>query len=85
MSSYHIPTQPQTYAKYRAIQERYRELSDKKIDVNGYQASMRHDDKVKILMREFYIMSEFTIWRILNTELDAACEKDWAEQLSLFD
>lgn len=64
------PKRPTTQARYLKIQERYKELYEKK--------RLRHDDVLKQLQEEFFIAQAATIYKILNTD----CTGD-PNQLSL--
>lgn len=67
----HKPERPETIEKYRAVQERFKEL---------YQVQrIRNDDVINILKKEFFIASEFTIWRILRTDLPPVANQVEAE------
>lgn len=56
-----IPTRPTTRARYRAIQERYDVLYNKK--------RLRHDDVISQLQDEFFIAHPNTIYKILATDV----------------
>lgn len=58
-----------TIRKYRAIQNRYRELY--------HDMKLRSDYSVETIMNEFYISQSTTVYRILNTTLpDQEINKD---------
>lgn len=63
MSKEHVPTQPVTIKKYRAIQARFAQLYE--------QERRRYDDVMGTIKEEFFIQSEVTVLRILRCELPA--------------
>ena len=58
----YLPKRDTTLRRYRAIQERYDELYNKK--------RLRHDDVIQKLKEEFFIAQETTVYRILGTDCD---------------
>ena len=58
----YTPSRDITIAKYKRIQERYKELYHEK--------RIRHDDVIQQIKEEFFITQANTIYRILNTEVD---------------
>lgn len=62
----HIPQRKSTILKYQRIQERYKELYVKK--------RIRRDDCIKMVMDEFFINHEETVYRILGTDISDQLE-----------
>jgi len=69
------PKRKGTVRKYKAIQNRYQELY--------HNERLRHDDVIKRLCDEFFIMEVTTIYRILATKVDHLVT-DNQGQLSIF-
>ena len=56
-----IPMRPATLAKYRAVKKRFKQLFETE--------RRRIDDVHRMIMEEFFITSEMTVWRIVRAEL----------------
>ena len=74
-NAYRTPTNPTTVRKYRDVQARFKDLSNKVMKVEGYEVKLRYNDIIAILMQEFYYSQENAVIRVLNTPLPEENEK----------
>jgi hypothetical protein len=68
-NSYRVPTTRTGLAKYRAVQARYKELSEQSVFVGGVECKLRFSDKLEILKQEYFYEHDSHVMRVLNTEL----------------
>ncbi|HMN89780.1 MAG TPA: hypothetical protein PKD70_11225 [Saprospiraceae bacterium] len=69
MNNYRIPTNEVTKRKYKDIQERFKELSNKIIKIEGHEVKLRYADIINIIKEEFYYSQENAVIRIINTPI----------------
>jgi hypothetical protein len=75
-NKHRVPTTRMGIAKYRAVQNRMKELDDERLIIGGVECRLRFQDKMEILKREFFYSQDTAVIRVLNTELPPEEEEE---------